>query len=208
MDEPVSALDESMRDAVCTDLRRIQQQFRLTTIHVSHNLEEAFSVADRAGILRQGAFEQVGPMADLLRRPTSDFVARFMRCENILTGQVLETATQGNTTKVRVANTELLIPGAYRDIVRLVIRPENIQLGGPEGLPERGVNVIPGKLTRYSDCGAYVRAIWTTGEFNLVMHLSQVVFTKVKTLDKNNLYATIDPDSIHILESESIKLQG
>ncbi len=55
-------------------------------------------------------------------------------------------------------------------------------------------------------CGAYVRAIFTTGEFNLVTHHSQAAFTKVKTLDKNNLYAMIDPESIHVLETESIKL--
>ena len=59
-----------------------------------------------------------------------------------------------------------------------------------------------------ASCGAYVRAILTTGEFNLVTHLTQAVFTKVKTLDKNTLYAVIDPESIHVLETESIKLQG
>jgi len=208
MDEPVSALDESMRNAVCTDLRRIQQQFRLTTIHVSHNLEEAFSVADRAGILRQGSFEQIGPMADLLRRPKSDFVARFMRCENIFTGQALGTNTQRTLTKVQVANAEFFIPSVYNDIVRFVIRPENIQLAGSEGLRESGVNVIPGKLAHYSDRGAYVRAILTTGELTLVLHLSQAAFTKVKALDNHDLYAVIDPESIHVLETESITLQG
>lgn len=81
LDEPVCALDEVTRQEVCAQLRSIQRKLKLTTIHVSHNLEEAFSVADRAAILHQGVLKQIGPMDELVLRPNSDFVARFMRCE-------------------------------------------------------------------------------------------------------------------------------
>jgi len=81
LDEPVCALDEVTRQEVCAQLRSIQRKFNLTTIHVSHNLEEAFSVADRAAILYQGVLKQIGTMDELVLRPNSDFVARFMRCD-------------------------------------------------------------------------------------------------------------------------------
>jgi len=81
LDEPVCALDEVTRQEVCKQLRSIQRKFNLTTIHVSHNLEEAFSVADRAAILYQGVLKQIGAMDELVSSPNSDFVARFMRCE-------------------------------------------------------------------------------------------------------------------------------
>ena len=81
LDEPVFALDEVTRQEVCSQLLAIQRKLGLTTIHVSHNLEEAFSVADRAAILHQGVMQQVGPMDKLLNEPNSDFVARFMRCD-------------------------------------------------------------------------------------------------------------------------------
>ena len=81
LDEPVCALDEVTRQEVCSQLLAIQRKLGLTTIHVSHNLEEAFSVADRAGILHQGVMQQVGPMDELLNAPNSEFVARFMRCD-------------------------------------------------------------------------------------------------------------------------------
>ena len=81
LDEPVSALDEVTRQEVCAQLRSIQRKLGLTTIHVSHNLEEAFSVADRAAILHQGVLKQIGTMDELSLRPNSDFVARFMRCD-------------------------------------------------------------------------------------------------------------------------------
>lgn len=54
LDEPVSALDESIRQSVCAELRRIQQELRITTVHVTHNFEEALAVSDRAGIMRKG----------------------------------------------------------------------------------------------------------------------------------------------------------
>ncbi|TKJ35778.1 MAG: hypothetical protein CEE38_14320 [Planctomycetes bacterium B3_Pla] len=81
LDEPVCALDEVTRQEVCAQLLAIQRKLGLTTIHVSHNLEEAFSVADRAAILHQGVLQQIGPMDELVSKPNSEFVARFMRCE-------------------------------------------------------------------------------------------------------------------------------
>ena len=84
LDEPVSALDEVTRQEVCAQLLEIQRQLGLTTIHVSHNLEEAFSVADRAAILKDGTLLQVGTLDELLDKPNSKFVARFMRREKNL----------------------------------------------------------------------------------------------------------------------------
>jgi len=87
LDEPVCALDEVTRQEVCAQLLAIQRKLGLTTIHVSHNLEEAFSVADRAAILHQGVLQQAGTRDELLRKPNSDFVARFMRCEKRLASE-------------------------------------------------------------------------------------------------------------------------
>jgi len=84
LDEPVCALDEVTRQEVCTQLLDIQRRLGLTTIHVSHNLEEAFTVADRAAILNEGILQQVGTLDELLNKPNSKFVARFMRCEKNL----------------------------------------------------------------------------------------------------------------------------
>ncbi len=84
LDEPVCALDEVTRQEVCVQLLDIQRRLGLTTIHVSHNLEEAFTVADRAAILNEGILQQAGPLDELLDKPNSKFVARFMRREKNL----------------------------------------------------------------------------------------------------------------------------
>jgi ABC-type Fe3+/spermidine/putrescine transport system ATPase subunit len=90
LDEPVCALDEVTRQEVCTQLLSIQRRLGLTTIHVSHNLEEAFTVADRAAILNDGVLQQVGRMNELVDKPNSEFVAHFMRCEKNLSYRKIE----------------------------------------------------------------------------------------------------------------------
>ena len=84
LDEPVCALDEVTRQEVCAQLLSIQRRLGLTTVHVSHNLEEAFTVADRAAILKVGILQQIGRLDELVNKPNSDFVARFMRREKHL----------------------------------------------------------------------------------------------------------------------------
>jgi ABC-type sulfate/molybdate transport systems ATPase subunit len=90
LDEPVCALDEVTRQEVCTQLLSIQRRLGLTTIHVSHNLEEAFTVADRAAILNDGVLQQVGRMNELVNKPNSELVARFMRREKNLSYRQIE----------------------------------------------------------------------------------------------------------------------
>jgi ABC-type Fe3+/spermidine/putrescine transport system ATPase subunit len=86
LDEPLSALDEQTRETLCVELRRVHAELRTTTVHVSHNFEETLAVADRIGIIQDGRVRQVGTPEDVFRRPASEFVARFVRSENIWRG--------------------------------------------------------------------------------------------------------------------------
>lgn len=77
LDEPVSALDELSRRDVCAELKRIQSDFQIATIHVCHNTEEALSVADRIGIMEAGRLVQAATPDELASRPATDTVARL-----------------------------------------------------------------------------------------------------------------------------------
>ncbi len=88
LDEPVSALDEHTRDAVCDELVRLPRELGVSVIHVCHVVEEAERVADRLGILRHGRLLQEGRLSDLLQRPANAFVARFLRLPNRVPGMV------------------------------------------------------------------------------------------------------------------------
>jgi ABC-type sugar transport system ATPase subunit len=78
MDEPLSNLDAQLRLQTRTELRRLQQELKTTTVYVTHDQGEAMTLGDRIALLRDGAIEQVGPPLELYRRPATRFVARFL----------------------------------------------------------------------------------------------------------------------------------
>lgn len=199
LDEPVSALDESTRETVCSDLRRLQRELNITTIHISHNQEEAFTVADRAVILRNGRLEQAGRMQELLRRPANAFVAHFMRCENFLTGEAVSPASRPGASCVCTQGGNFEIPGHWHGDISFIIRPENIrllQMGAPP--PPRGAFIFPVRIARDIDRGAYVRL-----ELNafqpLIANIPMQAFTALKTVAADERVAWVNPEDIHIL---------
>ncbi len=78
MDEPLSNLDAQLRLHTRTELRRLQQELRTTTVYVTHDQGEAMTLGDRIALLRDGAIEQVGPPLELYQRPATRFVATFL----------------------------------------------------------------------------------------------------------------------------------
>ena len=198
LDEPVATLDESMRETVCGELRRLQQQLGVTTIHVSHHLEEAFSVADRAGILHEGTFQQTGPLGELLRRPRSEFVARFMRCENLLAGKVIGPGHAADTTEVDVRGVRFVVPGRHRGSIKFVIRPENVRLTSTSSPPRGSNTILTGTLIQTVDRGAYIRAA-LNGRVRLVAHLSHDDFAELSPVTGGELAAVVRFDAIHVL---------
>ncbi len=89
LDEPLSALDENLRVRMRTELRKIQKQFGMTFIQVTHHVEEAFSLSDQIVVMNHGHIEQVATPTELFNTPASQFVAKFMGDNNIFTGIVL-----------------------------------------------------------------------------------------------------------------------
>jgi putative spermidine/putrescine transport system ATP-binding protein len=89
LDEPLSALDENLRVRMRGELRKIQQQFGMTFIQVTHHVEEAFSLSDQIVVMDHGHIDQIATPAQLFNAPASQFVARFMGDNNIFTGKVV-----------------------------------------------------------------------------------------------------------------------
>ena len=89
LDEPLSALDENLRVRMRTELRKIQKQFGMTFIQVTHHVEEAFSLSDRIVVMTHGKIDQVASPDELFDTPASQFVAKFMGDNNIFKGKVI-----------------------------------------------------------------------------------------------------------------------
>lgn len=92
LDEPLSALDENLRVRMRSELRKIQKQFGMTFIQVTHHVEEAFSLSDQIVVMNHGHIDQVATPTELFNTPASQFVAKFMGDNNIFTGKVVNCA--------------------------------------------------------------------------------------------------------------------
>jgi ABC-type Fe3+/spermidine/putrescine transport system ATPase subunit len=82
LDEPLGALDKALRQSMQVELRALQQRLGVTTVMVTHDQDEALTMADRIVIMRDGRVEQVGAPADVYQRPVSRFVAGFLGASN------------------------------------------------------------------------------------------------------------------------------
>ncbi|CAN7229398.1 ABC transporter ATP-binding protein [Bradyrhizobium sp. LjRoot220] len=124
LDEPLSALDAKLRHEVRSELKRLQSKLGLTTIFVTHDQDEALSVADRIVVMSAGKVEQVGTPRDIYQRPATRFVAEFIGLTNFIVGWV------GAADCFHAAGGEKLVisAGCGSGITAVAIRPEQINL--------------------------------------------------------------------------------
>ncbi|MFE6129887.1 ABC transporter ATP-binding protein [Streptomyces sp. NPDC056437] len=132
MDEPLSNLDASLRLEMRTEIRRLHQSLGLTTVYVTHDQEEALSLADRLVVLRDGVMQQVGTPEDVYGRPANRYVAGFMGYRNML--DVTVTAVDGDGLSLRLAGAVLSgvdrgrLTAGGRGVAAL--RPEDLDVAG------------------------------------------------------------------------------
>lgn len=88
LDEPLGALDKGLRESMQVELRALQRRLGVTTVMVTHDQDEALTMADQIVVMRDGRLEQVGAASDIYQRPTSQFVATFLGASNLFTGKV------------------------------------------------------------------------------------------------------------------------
>ncbi|MDG4787503.1 ABC transporter ATP-binding protein [Micromonospora sp. WMMD1102] len=144
MDEPLSNLDAKLRLEMRTEIRRLHQSLGLTTVYVTHDQEEALSLADRLVVLREGRVQQVGTPEELHTRPANWHVADFMGYRNLLRlrAEVGGGSEMGGGSEVVVTGQGMRLVGTpvgrVPDGAEVVagVRPEDLRITGPdEGVP-------------------------------------------------------------------------
>ncbi|MFC7535234.1 ABC transporter ATP-binding protein [Actinoplanes sp. GCM10030250] len=128
MDEPLSNLDAKLRLEMRTEIRRLHQSLGLTTVYVTHDQEEALSLADRLVVLRDGSVQQIGSPEEVHTRPANRHVADFMGFRNLLPGRAVGAAFTIKGLDVRVTGTTVSAV-ADGEAVIAAIRPEDIRVG-------------------------------------------------------------------------------
>jgi putative spermidine/putrescine transport system ATP-binding protein len=155
LDEPLSALDAKIRLRLRAEIRKIQQDLGITTLYVTHDQEEALSIADRIAVMRDGRIEQVGRPEEIYGAPRTRFVADFVGVCNLLPCRVLSAAAglvAWETERFRVP----LGGQADGEAVTVAVRPEKLTLG-PGGVPADD-NRLEGVVEVVTFLGPIVRA--------------------------------------------------
>ncbi len=153
LDEPLSALDRHLRQAMQEELRALQRRTGITFLHITHDQTEAMVLADRLIVMRAGRFLQSGRPEEVYRRPATRFVAGFVGTSNLLEGAPLPDGESGimTTGGLRLTAAQAVAPGAGTPIVAS-IRPEAIHILQPG---EVALNSFSGSCAA---CGVHGRA--------------------------------------------------
>ncbi len=147
LDEPLGALDLKLRRQMQIELKRIQIEVGLTFVHVTHDQEEAMTMADTIAVMNSGRIEQMGGPTELYESPTTTFVANFLGQSNLIRATV--SGSDGDDLVLEVHGQKVALPSALRNggesDLHIGVRPEKIQLV-PEGAAVEGArrNVLPG----------------------------------------------------------------
>ena len=153
LDEPLSALDAQVRVRLRGEIRHLQQRLGVTTILVTHDQEEALSIADRVVVMNQGVIDQVGTPMEIYREPASPFVADFVGKTNMLAAVVRD-------AELEIEQVRLQANGSCRDFrsgspVTVFLRPEDVVVSSAEDNPLPGS--LAGRIENIEFLGAVCR---------------------------------------------------
>jgi iron(III) transport system ATP-binding protein len=191
LDEPLSNLDANLREEMRFEIRRLHDEYRYTTVYVTHDQSEAMTTADLIAVMNGGKIDQLGTPEDIYARPQSEFVARFIGASNVLKG------TARDENHVSYAGSTLRVTGAKLAAgqdASVAIRQHDIQLSTQS--PASAENTIKATVVRQVYLGAsrdYV--VETAGGDSL-----RVVTPTDAAVDKGrDVWLTLPPDRCRTL---------
>ncbi len=153
LDEPLSALDPGMREGLQRELARVHRELDTTTVHVTHDFEEAVALGDRIAVVNEGRVVQVGSPEEIFRKPDSEFVARFVGVRNIFRGEVR--SGEDGYKVLPLNGVEVAVVTGLTGRVHASIRPEDIVISR-EPLQSSARNSFRGRIVDIADRGSVV----------------------------------------------------
>jgi molybdate transport system ATP-binding protein len=218
LDEPLSALDATLRQSLRDDLRRILAEWRTAAVLVTHDFTEAYRLGDRIVVYEAGRVIQSAPRAELLWQPASERVARIVGIRNVLHGTVLKATPEriqfrwrGQVLEAVNSPTRSYLP-APESPLAFFIRPEYVRLirkdrDSPD--PGHHMNLMEGRVVGEADFGT----TWTLyvgldapgepaqGEYDLEIEVPRLVYEILDIARDRHWQLSIHRGSIHVLPS-------
>lgn len=162
LDEPLGALDLKLRRQMQLELKAIQEEVGLTFLHVTHDQEEAMTMADTVAVMNKGRIEQLGSPEVLYDLPRTAFVANFLGQSNLFTGPVVGTTADSISVDIEGCKIVIPKPRAQRHSggVTIGVRPEKLTLHLTEPASVAGTNILgPGRVIDASFSGVSTQYI-------------------------------------------------
>jgi iron(III) transport system ATP-binding protein len=201
LDEPLSALDAKVRVYLRHEIKQLQRRLGVTTVMVTHDQEEALTMADRIVVMNHGVIEQVGTPLEIYREPASAFVADFIGIMNFVSGTVVAPGL------VRLGRVDLacaadgLVAGTA---VTVAIRPEDVVVShAPEGAP----NSFPARVELLTFLGSFFRAELsgeTAGSARLRADLPVELVRRLGIAEGAMLAVSLPPERIRVYPGGAI----
>jgi iron(III) transport system ATP-binding protein len=205
LDEPLSALDARVRIHLREQIRALQRRLGVTTIMVTHDQEEALTMADRIVVMNHGVIEQVGSPAEVYSRPSTAFVADFVGTMSFFAGTLTAPGHLGlSGIDLACTDDRGLAPGSR---VTVGLRPEEVRVRGVEpGQP----NTVRVRVEDLEYLGAFCRARLVTepGDAQILADFSANLMRDMKIALGKALTVALPPDSLHVFATPVGELPG
>jgi len=194
LDEPLGALDLKLRKQMQLELKSIQHDVGITFIHVTHDQEEAMTMADRIAVMNRGRIEQLGTPNELYETPATAYVASFLGASNLISGTVSgsDTVRLHSGPEVRVRPDAL---GGRTGEVAVGIRPEKIELG------EGQANTLEGTIVEQAYVGVATQYIVDTECGRLTVYRQNASPGLNGAAPGQRLTLSWSPDSTFVVDS-------
>jgi ABC-type Fe3+/spermidine/putrescine transport system ATPase subunit len=210
LDEPLASLDAPIRERLRDELRQVIRERGTTCVHVTHELPEAFTLADRIAVLAGGRLLQVGTPEEVFYAPSRREVAEFLRAGNLLPAEVVSSA--GGHATIQVGGLTLQARSALGPGSRALacIHPEEVQLARPEGPREergpagvRGVEMT-GVVVSVTDRGPTLRVDLDCG-FPLRALVTRRAGRDLELRAGTRVAVALAPESVHLIPGEDAR---
>jgi spermidine/putrescine transport system ATP-binding protein len=190
LDEPLGALDLKLRKQMQLELKQIQHEVGITFVHVTHDQEEAMTMANTIAVMEGGHIEQLGSPTELYETPKTAFVAGFLGVSNLIAGEVRDGAVvTANGIRLQVST----LNGAIGSVA-VGVRPEKIHLDGDEA------NRIPGRILESAYTGVATQYVVETDVGRLMVFAQNTHGSSEPIGPGSAVTLTFSPESTFVLE--------
>jgi len=204
MDEPLSALDENLREEMRRELGNLQQILGVTTIFVTHDQREALSMSDKILVMRNGHKQQEGNPEDVYNAPANHFVADFLGHSNFIQGEVID--VNGHHVNVKIETGDILFAenrGGFSkgDSVEMIVRAQRFDaFPKDEFKPVEGINHFQGRIKDRSYMGGEVSYFIELGA-DREIHVISMMRTRTYNIGEE-VRVQVAPHHCHLIPSK------